>query len=79
MDISASSWIMSLGLRGEVRQETDESSYGWYLKPLQELMWGASEDRPILNRQEGEGAGRLVWRTGFQNGDQDIQQLSLEL
>lgn len=79
MDISASSWIMSLGLRGEVRQETDESYYGWYLKPRQELLWGASEDRPILNRQESEGAGRLGRRTGFQNGDQDIRQLSLKL
>lgn len=54
-DLSVSSWIMSLGLKGEGRQETDESLWMVFkVTRLDKIMWGAGEDRSPLKRQEGD-------------------------
>ena len=54
-DLSVSSWIVSLGLRGEGRQETDESLWMVFkVTRLDKIMWGAGEDRHLLKRQEGD-------------------------
>lgn len=54
-DLSVSNWIMSLDLRGEGRQETDESLWMVFKATrLDKIMWGAGEDRPLLRRQEDD-------------------------
>lgn len=79
-DLSVSSWIMSLGLKGEGRQETDESLWMVFkVTRLDKIMWGAGEDRSPLKRPEGdENACHPVGGLASRTGDWDIQQLRLK-
>lgn len=78
VDVSVSSWIMSLGLRGEGRAGV---TIRRVLKP-QTWMRVCGErvkTDPSLREEDDEDAcHRGAGGTGFQNDDQDIQLLSLK-